>query len=256
MESTSIDRPRGSRRRSVARIVFHAGGYLRAGYKESLFRSACSAAPFLAALIGLAGCTSSAGRCIAGASLACACANGSTGAQTCGSDGTLGPCSCEGSDAGTNDDAGVIADASFDAGADAWSGTLNCGGVTCSSADYICRQNMCVMSTPDSGAPSCGDYQQGIVYRVTTNTCGFNASTFTITSLGPCSRLEANGRLHLSCTDGTTTDALVTYDGIGTFDCAGVMFTCTSVLTPDFMLSITCSYGAVGGPRTCDLGFN
>src|SRR5262249_20263400 len=33
-------------------------------------------------------------RCTAGASLACACTDGRTGAQVCMADGTLGPCAC------------------------------------------------------------------------------------------------------------------------------------------------------------------
>ena len=35
--------------------------------------------------------------CVAGASAQCTCTNGETGAQTCGSDGTFGQCSCTGS---------------------------------------------------------------------------------------------------------------------------------------------------------------
>jgi hypothetical protein len=58
------------------------------------------------------------GACITGASLACACVDGRTGAQVCKEDGTLGPCACEGSDAtaadGTTSDAvssdGFVAD--------------------------------------------------------------------------------------------------------------------------------------------------
>ena len=34
--------------------------------------------------------------CVQGASVACSCANGESGAQVCASDGTLGPCSCQG----------------------------------------------------------------------------------------------------------------------------------------------------------------
>jgi hypothetical protein len=54
---------------------------------------------FVAIAAMLAACSSpgSPKSCIQGASIACTCANGESGAQVCGSDGTLAPCSCQGS---------------------------------------------------------------------------------------------------------------------------------------------------------------
>jgi hypothetical protein len=56
-------------------------------------------APFVAALAGfVAACSgsSSPNTCVPGASVACTCANGKSGAQVCSSSGTLGACVCEG----------------------------------------------------------------------------------------------------------------------------------------------------------------
>ena len=249
----SADRPRDWPRVLGAPIIFHARRYLLTWQRNPFFRSDCSAAPFLVAAITIASCTTAAEHCIAGASLSCACADGSTGAQVCGADGTLGLCSCNATDAARDRDAGLpVSDSgASEAGADAWSGTLNCGGTTCSSDLYVCRQNMCVMSMPDGGGRSCGSYQQGVTYAVTSNTCGFAADTFDLFYLSACPAHYANGHLHASC-DHMYEDVLVTYDGIGSFDCDGVTFTCSTVLTADFTLSITCSYGAAGA---CTLGF-
>lgn len=54
----------------------------------------------LAAVGCSSGSSSTNNTCVAGASAQCTCANGKTGAQVCGSDGTYGQCSCTGS-AGT-----------------------------------------------------------------------------------------------------------------------------------------------------------
>src|SRR6185436_16536720 len=52
--------------------------------------------PSLVLALFAAGCGGSeAARCVEGASLACACADGRAGAQLCDSRGVLGPCSCE-----------------------------------------------------------------------------------------------------------------------------------------------------------------
>jgi hypothetical protein len=68
-------------------------------------RTACSRSILLVLLVA-AGCGSSgASTCVQGASVACACTNGQTGAQLCNADGVLGRCSCEaaGDGGGTGD---------------------------------------------------------------------------------------------------------------------------------------------------------
>lgn len=81
------------------------------------------------ALLGalLAGCESDAGGCTPGASVACACEDGRTGAQRCGDDRRLGECRCLDRDGAAPDgiavdvaaDARPVEDAALDAATDA-----------------------------------------------------------------------------------------------------------------------------------------
>jgi len=50
----------------------------------------------LASLMVACSSSPSPSSCVPGASVACTCANGNSGAQICSSDGTLGTCSCQG----------------------------------------------------------------------------------------------------------------------------------------------------------------
>jgi hypothetical protein len=71
-------------------------------------------AAFALSLTALGTGCSTTSSCIPGRTEECPCRGGSTGTQTCGSDGTFGTCSCGGTDAGT--DAGIDATTSTDGG--------------------------------------------------------------------------------------------------------------------------------------------
>jgi hypothetical protein len=75
----------------------------------------------LASLLVACSSSSSPSSCVPGASLACSCANGKTGAQLCASDGTLGACSC---------DTGTGGNGSGTGGATGSGGTAASGGST------------------------------------------------------------------------------------------------------------------------------
>jgi hypothetical protein len=70
--------------------------------------------------------SSSSNKCVPGASVACTCANGQSGAQLCASDGTLGTCTCE---MGTGTGGSATGGTPGTGGTHATGGTLGTGGV-------------------------------------------------------------------------------------------------------------------------------
>ncbi len=93
-----------------------------------MMRASAFAGVLSLAALGLFGC-SERSQCTPGASVACTCVSGATGAQVCASDGTYGACQCAAGDAGTPGDSGMAVDGSTDAdgglGRDA--GSPSCG---------------------------------------------------------------------------------------------------------------------------------
>lgn len=71
--------------------------------------------------------------CTAGMSISCTCVSGSSGAQTCGTDGTYGACRCAGDDAGATADAGASLDGSLEEDG----GPGSDAGISCGEAEPL-----------------------------------------------------------------------------------------------------------------------
>lgn len=105
---------------------------------------------------------------------------------------------------------------------------------------------------PDSG-PSCGTFVEGVHYMPTNNTCGFSVEYFRPTSLN-CPLTSISGMMYIAaCGDNPHPygEQVVTPDGVDII-CDPAWFHCTTHTTPDFHLTVECTYGGGG---TCTVSF-
>lgn len=141
-------------------------------------------------------------------------------------------------------DTGMMPD--VDGGADS-GGPVACGDFVCGPG-FECVRGMCQLPQPDSGMPACGMFQVDEHYAPTSNTCGLLVSYLRPTTVS-CSTHTLSGMLHLAGCD--SADQVVTPDGVD-FMCDSTGFHCTTNMTPDFHLTVDCTYGGGG---SCSVGF-